>query len=459
VSQTVRQVRQARRPPAAPPSRRRLSDRRDVWVLVPLRAFLGITFVYAGLQKLADRWFFSASAPSSIQSQLRHAAQHSPIGGILATLSHHAVLVGLAIAFGELIVGILVLLGLWTRAASIVGVLLSLGFLLSVSWHTRPFYYGADIVFVFAWTPLIIGGAGPLSVDEIARADARDRLGLPSDPAVVIGFDTVRQLCGSYDAGRCRARRDRRCMPEGCPVLGRQDPPSAVGDEIDRRTFVQKAGLAGWIGAAAVVGGGVVALIGRVAPVRAAPKATPALGKSASEAASGSAASAAPATSAPGASTPASAPATTGPAPAAEPTTGAPAGATAGPSGAPAAGPTSAAPAPTTAAPATVPAPAPPGMTALGPTSAVAVGGAASFTDPATGDPAFVVQPAAGRFVAFDATCTHQGCPVQFSGSTFQCPCHGAEFDATTGAVLRGPAGSPLRKIDIAAKGGTLYAT
>ena len=368
-------------------------------------------------------------------------------------------LVGLAIAFGELIVGILVLLGLWTRAASIVGVLLSLGFLLSVSWHTRPFYYGADIVFVFAWTPLIIGGAGPLSVDEIARADARDRLGLPSDPAVVIGFDTVRQLCGSYDAGRCRARRDRRCMPEGCPVLGRQDPPSAVGDEIDRRTFVQKAGLAGWIGAAAVVGGGVVALIGRVAPGPGRTEGDPGAGKERLR--GGVRVGGVGRTRHLG-------------------SRGVDARVGAGHDGASAGRRTDDRSAgrsdrrtlrrtrrrtderratPTTAAPATVPAPAPPGMTALGPTSAVAVGGAASFTDPATGDPAFVVQPAAGRFVAFDATCTHQGCPVQFSGSTFQCPCHGAEFDATTGAVLRGPAGSPLRKIDIAAKGGTLYAT
>jgi thiosulfate dehydrogenase [quinone] large subunit len=86
------------------------------------------------------------------------------------------------------------------------------------------------------------------------------------------------------------------------------------------------------------------------------------------------------------------------------------------------------------------------------------VGGAAQFTDPTTGDPAFVLQPTRGRFVAFDASCPHQGCPVDFTGSGFRCPCHGATFDGT-GAVTRGPARQPLSPIRVT-KGadGNLYA-
>jgi len=102
--------------------------------------------------------------------------------------------------------------------------------------------------------------------------------------------------------------------------------------------------------------------------------------------------------------------------------------------------------APSTAAPSTA---APIAGTRIGPASAVPVAGAASFTDPSTGDPAYVMQPARGRFIAFDAVCTHQGCTVQFAGSEFRCPCHGAVFDATTGAVLQGPARLPLTAIRI----------
>ena len=43
-------------------------------VLLPLRAFLGFTFCFAGLQKLANPRFFDAADPASIQAQLDGAA-------------------------------------------------------------------------------------------------------------------------------------------------------------------------------------------------------------------------------------------------------------------------------------------------------------------------------------------------------------------------------------------------
>jgi len=49
-------------------------------------------------------------------------------------------------------------------------------------------------------------------------------------------------------------------------------------------------------------------------------------------------------------------------------------------------------------------------------------------------------------FSAVSATCTHQGCQVGYSSSLgrVSCPCHGASFSATTGAVLGGPAPTAL---------------
>ncbi|MBF0339099.1 MAG: Rieske (2Fe-2S) protein [Nitrospirae bacterium] len=40
---------------------------------------------------------------------------------------------------------------------------------------------------------------------------------------------------------------------------------------------------------------------------------------------------------------------------------------------------------------------------------------------------------------AISAVCTHLGCLVSATGTGFQCPCHGASFDAT-GKVTGGPA-------------------
>src|SRR4051794_25153144 len=131
-------------------------ERRDALALVPLRLFLGVTFVFAGLQKLADRNFLSHSSPSSIHAQLQASAHGSPIAAIVHTLTPHATLLGVVIAVAELLVGAAALVGLLLPVAAVIGVLLSLGFLLTVSWHTRPYYYGSDIVFLFAWMALAL---------------------------------------------------------------------------------------------------------------------------------------------------------------------------------------------------------------------------------------------------------------------------------------------------------------
>jgi len=49
-------------------------------------------------------------------------------------------------------------------------------------------------------------------------------------------------------------------------------------------------------------------------------------------------------------------------------------------------------------------------------------------------------------FSALSSTCTHQGCAITgYSGQTFVCPCHGAQFDSS-GRVLSGPAPTALRQ-------------
>lgn len=45
--------------------------------------------------------------------------------------------------------------------------------------------------------------------------------------------------------------------------------------------------------------------------------------------------------------------------------------------------------------------------------------------------------------VAFNSTCTHQGCSVDWESSEFACPCHGSKFSAS-GEVTEGPAEEAL---------------
>ena len=69
-----------------------------------------------------------------------------------------------------------------------------------------------------------------------------------------------------------------------------------------------------------------------------------------------------------------------------------------------------------------------------------------------------VTQPASGEFKAFSAVCTHMGCTVsQVSNGTIDCPCHGSQYSIKTGAVVAGPAPSPLPAVQIKVSGDSIF--
>jgi thiosulfate dehydrogenase (quinone) large subunit len=388
---------------APPPKALTLSG----WALLPLRGFLGFTFCFAGLQKLANPNFFNANSPSSIQAQMIASIRISPLHQLLGHLLRFAVPIGVLIALGELAVGLGVLLGLWTRLAAAGGLVLSLTLFLTVSFHASPYFTGADIVFVFAWIPLLLAGAGGVwSVDGLIASRVAGEANLGPPTVVPIRFERVQTVCGHYENDTCTAQSGQPCDVYRCPFLS--EDRGIVGrrglDEMDRRTLVLGGSA---VAASAVVGAlsaGAAAGLGR------------AVGGAPSPSSSGTAAL--PTTPTTSKATPSTTPTTTGPT-----------------------GPSSS----TT----TVPVPA---GTRIGQASQVPVGGAASFQDPSSGDPALILQLTQGQFVAYDAVCPHAGCTVGYAKTAklIVCPCHGSEFDPTTGAVVSPPAQRGLAPIHVA---------
>jgi nitrite reductase/ring-hydroxylating ferredoxin subunit len=64
-----------------------------------------------------------------------------------------------------------------------------------------------------------------------------------------------------------------------------------------------------------------------------------------------------------------------------------------------------------------------------------------------------------GTFYAFGDTCTHMQCSLaegDLEETIVICPCHGSEFDVTSGEVLRGPAREPVGAYEVRAEGDNL---
>ena len=366
------------------------------WALLPLRLFLGATFTYAGLQKFANPDFLNQNSPTSIKAQLVAASRTSPIHAVLVHLIALATPIGFLIAFAELAIGVGTLLGLWPRVAAIGGATLSFTLFLTISFHASPFYTGADIVFTFAWMPLVLAGSSMRpSLEGVIAARAASTTSSATSELVAIPFAQVQRLCGHYARGRCAARNGEPCDAGRCPVLLGEpaDPVQRPRDALERRTFVLRTASGALVAVGVGVAAAVAAVVGRFAGGATIPVAPPELGG------------------------------------------------------------TSSAPAPTSATPSAL-------GTLLGPARVVPVGGAAAFTIPVTGDPGIVVRPSAAQFDAYDAVCPHAGCTVAYlaQNHVLACPCHGSQFLVSTGEVISGPAPHGLMKLNVAeGPDGNLY--
>ncbi|MGA4840111.1 DoxX family protein [Streptomyces sp. G45] len=147
--------------------------RRDDWresatryALLPLRVFLGVTFIYAGLDKLTDSAFLKANGTGSIGETMRGVRDLAAFPELVDLALKSPVGFGYAIALGELAVGIGTLIGLYARLAALGGALISLSLWLTMSWHEEPYYYGNDLPYLMAWLPLLLAGASVFSVDS-----------------------------------------------------------------------------------------------------------------------------------------------------------------------------------------------------------------------------------------------------------------------------------------------------
>jgi len=192
--------------------------------LVPLRVFLGGTFLYAGLYKLLDSGFLASSGVDSIGQQLHGFALDSPLAFLINGIALRApLLVGLGMALLEIVIGLATLSGWLFRLSAAMGTAVALLFWLTASWATKPYFLGADLPYAAGWLTLALAGDG--------------------------GAWTLERWLAVTGPPRPRGGYSRTALRKQVPV------------SVERRRFLQLVGL----GAATLLVAGPSFVIGRIA--------------------------------------------------------------------------------------------------------------------------------------------------------------------------------------------------
>jgi thiosulfate dehydrogenase [quinone] large subunit len=140
------------------------------WGILPLRFFLGITFIYAGLDKVTSSTFFNPNGgPQYIGNQLQFAASNSALlGGLLSNVAvPNAVFFGWFIALAEIWIGLATIVGVFTRITAVLGAILSATLWLSLSGGLSQYYLDSDPIYFFGWVTMILIGWGSYGLDSL----------------------------------------------------------------------------------------------------------------------------------------------------------------------------------------------------------------------------------------------------------------------------------------------------
>jgi thiosulfate dehydrogenase [quinone] large subunit len=169
------------------------------WAIRVLRAFLGVTFLFAGIQKFLDPNFLRPGGGDYIGTQLTGFASGTPAAPLMRVLAEMPMLAGVGIALLEIAIGLGTLLGVAMLAAAIGGFAVNVTLWLSATWHTHPYFLGSDSIYAVAWLALALAiveidrereghVAGPIErIDGVSRREFT-RGGLVAGTAVLLGI-------------------------------------------------------------------------------------------------------------------------------------------------------------------------------------------------------------------------------------------------------------------------------
>lgn len=145
-----------------PPAARALfGDVRLSWIWLIIRLYVGYEWLIAGWEKVTSPAWFGAQAGAALTGFLKGAltkatGQHPDVQGWYAAFLQNVVLphagaMSKIVAAGELLVGIALILGIFTGVAAFFGTFMNFNYLLAGTVSTNPLLFALATFLVLAW--------------------------------------------------------------------------------------------------------------------------------------------------------------------------------------------------------------------------------------------------------------------------------------------------------------------
>jgi thiosulfate dehydrogenase [quinone] large subunit len=144
------------------------SWRGQSWAIRVLRAWLSITWIYAGWDKATDPGFLTKGETGFIGDQLIGYSTNSPISWLFNSLIEHATAVGMFVIFSEFAIGIATLLWIAPTSAAFGGFLMSVILWLASTFYISPYFLGSDTAYAILWLVYFLTLVGNRRTVDIA---------------------------------------------------------------------------------------------------------------------------------------------------------------------------------------------------------------------------------------------------------------------------------------------------
>ena len=165
----------------------------QLWPLRVMRAWLGVTWIYAGWDKASDPGFLTSGSPTFIGTQLSAYASSSPVGFAINKLLEHSTQIGIFVTLAEFAIGAATLLWIAPTWAALGGFAMSLSLWLASSWNVKPYFLASDSAYTILWLSYFLFLYGSRRKSNVAL-DRRGFLRVSTVAAIAIAGAGVGKL-------------------------------------------------------------------------------------------------------------------------------------------------------------------------------------------------------------------------------------------------------------------------